>query len=130
MEPDMASTMVQKVTDDGYNVGTIHADNDSTTTARLKVKFKSLEKKDDKNHVKKNLSKHLYGLSKNHKALKSAGVIPYIVRCFMYAICSNKASKLELEQELKRIVPHIFGDHSQCSSSQWCKYQNDPENYK
>ena len=59
MEPDMAISMVERMNDKGCSVGVIHADNDSTTTSRLKEKFGNIKKRDDKNHLKKNLSKQL-----------------------------------------------------------------------
>ncbi|CAC5411937.1 unnamed protein product [Mytilus coruscus] len=110
MEPDMACSMIQRLAEDGFTVGTLHADNDATTQSRLP---RSIIKKDDKIHVKKNLSKRLYGLSKNYKQLKSAKVIPYIVRCFMYAISRHQNCKQSMKAELATIVPHIFGHHEQ-----------------
>ncbi|OPL20372.1 hypothetical protein AM593_02294, partial [Mytilus galloprovincialis] len=60
MEPDMAVEMTHKLNDSGCQIKVLHADNDSTTTSRLKVHFEDLEKKDDQNHVKKGFSKKLY----------------------------------------------------------------------
>lgn len=124
MEPDMASSMLCSLQADGYYVKAIHADNDSTTAARLKCDFPSIEKKQDKNHLKKNLSKQLYKLAKTYKELKKPGTIPYVVRCFMYAIASNDKSKL------KPIVPHIFGNHSLCIDAAWCTYHKNPSVYR
>ncbi|CAG2250443.1 uncharacterized protein [Mytilus edulis] len=126
MEPDMACSMIQRLAEDGYTVGTLHADNDATTQSRLP---RSIIKKDDKTHVKKNLSKRLYGLSKNYKQLKSAKVIPYIVRCFMYTISKHQNSKQSMKTELATIVPHIFGHHEQCSPT-WCTYVKDPTKFR
>ncbi|CAC5422359.1 unnamed protein product [Mytilus coruscus] len=126
MEPDMACSMIQRLAEDGYTVGTLHADNDATTQSRLP---RSIIKKDDKTHVKKNLSKRLYGLSKNYKQLKSAKVIPYIVRCFMYAISRHQNCKQSMKAELATIVPHIFGHHEQCSPT-WCTYIKDPTKFR
>ena len=107
-------------------MGTIHADNDATTTSRLPT---SIKEKKNKTHVKKSLSKRLYGMSKIYKELKPAKVIPYIVRCFMYTISKHQDKKDSMKEELKTIVPHIFGDHSKCSSS-WCTYQKDPSKFR
>ncbi|XP_076110691.1 uncharacterized protein LOC143079310 isoform X2 [Mytilus galloprovincialis] len=126
MEPDMACSMIQRLAEDGYTVGTLHADNDATTQSRLPC---SIIKKDDKTHVKKNLSKRLYGLSKNYKQLKSAKVITYIVRCFMYTISKHQNSKQSMKTELATIVPHIFGHHEQCSPT-WCTYVKDPTKFR
>jgi hypothetical protein len=126
MEPDMACEMIKNMKDKGYTVGTLHADNDATTQSRLPS---SIKKRDDKSHVKKNLSSRLYKLSKQHKQLKSDKVIPYIVRCFMYAISKHQNSKDSMKLELQAIVPHIFGDHSKCPSS-WCTYNKDPLKFR
>lgn len=65
MESDMAASMLRRLKDDGFEISAIHADNDCTTAARLKAEFQSLEKRCDKNHLKKNMTKQLYSLSKS-----------------------------------------------------------------
>ncbi|CAG2238880.1 unnamed protein product [Mytilus edulis] len=130
MEPDMAVEMTHKLNDSGCQIKVLHADNDSTTTSRLKVHFEDLEKKDDQNHVKKGFSKKLYELSKKYKELKHPDVIPYLVRCFMYAIKENEGVTDELRVGLNRIVPHVSGDHSLCTNVEWCTYKDDPVNFK
>lgn len=105
MEPDMACSMINNMAKDGFAVGTLHADNDTTTQSRLPP---TIQKRDDKSHVKKNLSSRLYRLSKTYKQLKSPKVIPYIVRCFMYAISKNQDCKDTMEAELAAVIPHIF----------------------
>ncbi|CAC5374155.1 unnamed protein product [Mytilus coruscus] len=92
MEPDMALEMTHNLKDNGCPIHVLHADNDSTTTARLKVDFKELQKKDDQNHIKKGFSKKLYDLSKTFKELKHPEVIPYLVRCFIYKSLPNVES--------------------------------------
>lgn len=130
MEPDMAVSMIQKMKSKGCTVGVLHSDNDSTTIARLKSKFDDIVKKDDRNHVKKNLSTQLYGAAKKFKELKPQGVIPYIKRCYMYAIQSHHSkSDQALNSRLDSIVPHLYGEHDLCSSD-WCTYQQDPSKYK
>ncbi|XP_061168272.1 uncharacterized protein LOC133177209 [Saccostrea echinata] len=126
MEPDMASAMLNRMREDGCEVQTIHADNDSTTAARLKNMFPSLQKKQDKNHLKKNLTKQLYKLAKIYKQLKPAGTISYMVRCFMYAISTKYTSEEELMSKLEMVVPHMFGDHSLCEGATWCTYHKNP----
>ena len=69
MDADMAASMVRNIKDLGADVSVIHADNDRSTAARLKIEFKDLEKSDDQNHVKKGISKRLYYLSTAHKEL-------------------------------------------------------------
>ncbi|CAC5377993.1 unnamed protein product [Mytilus coruscus] len=86
-------------------VGIINADNDSTTT-RLRQKIENIKKRDDKNHVKKDLSKQLYAASNKIEELKGKGVIPYILRCFMYAISSKQSKEDELCERLKTALFH------------------------
>lgn len=119
MEPDMASAMLYRMKEDGCEVQAIHADNDSTTAARLRNDFPSLQKKQDKNHLKKNLTKQLYKLAKDHKQLKPTETISYVTRCCMYAISSKHNSEEELTSKLEMVVPHMFGDHSLFAEAAW-----------
>ena len=104
MEPDMASAMLRNLQTHGYEVNILHGDRDSTTMARIRPEFKDLQKKNDKNHFKKNLSRDFYKLSQTHKELKSAGVIPYLTRCYMYPISSQCASPEDLANKLEVIL--------------------------
>lgn len=45
MEPDMASAMLYRMKEDGCEVQTIHADNDSTTACRSTKKWLSIPSK-------------------------------------------------------------------------------------
>lgn len=130
MEADMAASMVHNVKDLGTDVSVIHADNDSSTAARLKIEFQNLEKRDDQNHVKKGLSKRLYNLSTTHKELKVSGVRDYLVRCVMYAIKSETSSTDNLKMALAKIVPHVFGEHTFCESASWCNFHENPDKFK
>ncbi|XP_062599938.1 uncharacterized protein LOC134261526 [Saccostrea cucullata] len=125
MEPDMAVSMLHKMKDCGHPVQVIHADNDSTTLSTLKLDFPELQKKDDKNHIKKGISKKLYALAAKWKELKSqSSVIPYLVRCFMYTLSRARTSD-DVREGLSQIVPHVFGDHAMCSD--WCTFKKDPD---
>lgn len=89
----MAMSMLHKMKDSGHPVQIIHGDNDSTTSSSLKLEFPEIRKKDDKNHIKKGISKKLYTLATKWKELKSqSSVIPYLVRCFMYALAKANTS--------------------------------------
>ena len=122
MEPDMAISMVERMNEKGCSVGVIHADNDSTTS-RLKGKFGNIKKRDDKNHLKKNLSKQLYFAANKYEELKGKGVVPFITRCYMYAISSKHTSTEELSET------HLYGNHSGCSAD-WCSYSKQPKTYR
>lgn len=125
----MAASMLRRLKDDGFEISAIHADNDSTTAARLKAEFQSLEKRCDKNHLKKNITKQLYSLSKSHKQLKQEGVICYITKCYMHPLSIKRQSEEEVGRKLDMVVPHIFGDHNLCSTS-WCAYHRNPKSYR
>ena len=125
----MAISMVKRMQLRGCEVGVIHADNDSTTSSRLKAQFQNIKKRDDKNHTKKNLSRRLYAASRKFKELQPRGVIPYISRCFMYAISSNQSNEEKLNQHLGSIVPHLYGNHSDCTGD-WCSYSKQPDTFR
>ena len=75
MEPDMAVAMAHNLAEEGFRIDVVHADQDSTTAARLKVDFPNLEKKDDQNHLKKSISKSLYELSKRFEMKKLSRIV-------------------------------------------------------
>lgn len=77
----------------------------------------------DKNHVKKNIVKRLYELRSKHKEL-SIKVVNAISKNFSYMVSQNKGNASGIENGLKALVGHLFGDHECCSSS-WCGYQRD-----
>ncbi|CAC5422659.1 unnamed protein product [Mytilus coruscus] len=128
MEPDMAVSMAHKMNDNECAIDVIHADNDFTTM--LKLDNENLKKKDDQNHTTKGITKSLIELSKRHKELKPGEVIPYLNRCFMYAITQNSSSGLQIDDGLSRIVPHVFGDHELCGAVDWCTFKDDPISFK
>ncbi|XP_061171364.1 uncharacterized protein LOC133180923 [Saccostrea echinata] len=130
MEADMALNMLGEMEKEGCHVDIFHADNDSSTSGMLKSEFPNTIKMDDQNHVKKGFTKQLYELGKRYKELKQAEVIPYIQRCFAYAIQSNAGNSTKVEEDLDRIVPHIFGDHNKCSAAQWCTYNENPSSFR
>ncbi|VDI30256.1 Hypothetical predicted protein [Mytilus galloprovincialis] len=106
MESDMAVSMAHTLKNDGCEIKVIHADNDSVTTSKLKVDFEDLEKRDEKNHLKKGLSKSLHQMSINcHLFLDDTR--EYILRCFMYAITGGTTED-DIKVSLDRIVPHIY----------------------
>ncbi|CAC5388974.1 unnamed protein product [Mytilus coruscus] len=130
MEPDMAISMAHKMNDNECAIDVIHADNDSTTMLKLKLDFENLKKKDDQNHTTMGITKSLIELSKRHKELKPGEVIPYLNRCFMYAITQNSSSELQIDEGLSRIVPHVFEDHELCGAVDWCTFKDDPISFK
>ena len=59
----------------------------------------------------------------------SSKVINYLVKCFPIVVAQNKTDPEAMKSSLRCIVSHSFGDHSGCNDS-WCKYQQNPNEYK
>ena len=83
--------------------------------------------------MKRSLTTRLYNLSQNEKfdncSPLSQKVINYLVKCFSYATAQNKGDPKGIQAAIKSIVPHAFGDHSNCETS-WCKFKSNPGTYK
>jgi hypothetical protein len=128
MEPDMVIQMVKDANAKGVKVSTIVGDEDSTTIARARKEVdRELKKGSDMNHLKKILGNKLYELKKKHKVLSPA-VIKYFQKNFATAVRQNKGNELEISKRLRQIVPHAFGDHTQCG--EWCGYIQNPQGYR
>lgn len=129
MESALALDMAKSLRDRGFKISKITMDDDSTTISRMRNNIDpNIMKMSDKNHVRKNMSNALYKLQEKHKSL-STKTINYLLKDVSYAISQNKGNAKGLESSLKAIVPHSFGDHSQCDA-RWCGYLNDPTSYK
>ncbi len=59
----------------------------------------------------------------------SGKVIEYLGKCFSYCITQNAGDSQALQEGIKLIVPHAFGDHQNCKQL-WCGYKKDNINYK
>ena len=55
-------------------------------------------------------------------------VIRYFQWCFGYALKQNKDDEEGVQNGLKSIMPHAYGDHSSCGN--WCGYLKNPASYK
>lgn len=73
----------------------------------------------------KNVGKHLFQLQASKKVRLSKVVINHIQKCLKYAFAKNQGNKEDLEQNLKAIIPHQFGDHSLCFPK-FCGYKREP----
>ena len=51
------------------------------------------------------------------------------MKCFSYATAQNKGDSKGIQAAVRSIVPHAFGDHSNCVGS-WCGFKNDPVSYR
>lgn len=127
MEPAMACEMLQGIKDQGNRVQTLVMDNDSTTIARVKATVDpAITKKSDSNHTRKGFTGSLVELGNTYKVLKNNRVRSHIERCFMYCVKQNSGNSTKLADDLNKIVPHLYGEHSECGT--WCK--SDKTNYK
>ena len=125
MEPDMVVEMVAKTSERGVMVTGVVGDDNTTTVARLKKSFAhKIEKKSDKNHVRKNLSNQLNQLKTSHKGLSSK-VTSYIMKLFNYCIASNRNDPLGISKGLDAVVNHPFGNHTFCNEA-WCRFIHNP----
>lgn len=98
----------------------------STTVQRFRD-WKKPSPKSAKNHVVKNLSNALHQVRETHKGI-SVSIIKYFTKCFSYAVHQNFGDAGGIRKNLTAIVPHAFGDHSQCDES-WCTYLRNPDTY-
>lgn len=60
MELDMVLVMLRNFRIYGYEVNVFYGDSDSIIMVRLKLEFKELKKRNDKNYFKKNFLKEFY----------------------------------------------------------------------
>lgn len=93
-------------------IKTIVGDDDSSAIASLRrLSPYSIIKWSDFNHVKKTFNSKLYDIKLN------ATLREYFSKMFALAINKNKMEEDNVKSALLNIVPHAFGDHSQCSLS-------------
>ncbi|RUA06481.1 MAG: hypothetical protein DSY43_01900 [Gammaproteobacteria bacterium] len=128
MESSIAIEICQK---DQYQV--LIGDDDSTVISRLRAEVNSnLEKWSDINHATCTLTKALYeGRGRNFgpdNDRLNEHVIDHVKTCFTYALHQNKNNISGIVEGIKAIVPHSFGDHTNCG--QWCRQRKDPEAYR
>lgn len=95
---------------DELKVNTLVMDNDSTTIARVKATVDpNIRKKCDSNHTRKGFTGKLVDMSNTFKALKNVKVRGHVERCFMYCVKQNQGKSTQLEEDLQKIVPHLYG---------------------
>ena len=134
MEPATAVELFNRAPDQSVKFSVYTGDDDSTTEAHIREKVTyEVEKKGAIIHMKRSLTTRLYNLSQNEKFDNcpplSQKVINYLVKFFSYATAQNKGDSKGIQAAIKSIVPHAFGDHSNCETS-WCKFKSNPGTYK
>lgn len=134
MEPDAAVELFNRAPTQGVKFSIYTGDDDSTTEAHIRQKVAyDVEKCSDIIHMKRSLTTRLYNLGQTAKfdncSPLSQKVINHLVKCFSYAIAQNKGDSKGIQAALRCIVPHAFGDHSNCGVT-WCGFKSDPASYK
>ncbi|XP_062585262.1 uncharacterized protein LOC134246936 [Saccostrea cucullata] len=129
MEPDMIVGMIKGMKDNNISVSELVMDEDSTTIARAKkVCGEDLTKYSDRNHIKKTFTNKLYDLQRAKKYSQLRGkTIAHLKKCFSYALAQHQKNPEEMRKSLGAIVPHVYGDHSECRT--WCKHRRNPDTY-
>jgi len=129
MESVSGEQGLDELTSDGIPVEYIIGDGDSTMMARVRNKYPNLKKRFDKNHVVKNIGKSLYSLQASRKNKLSKTTVQHILKCLKYALAKNQGNAAELKENLKNIIPHQFGDHSNCNERFCAEKRNPGEKY-
>ncbi|WAR24663.1 hypothetical protein MAR_038332, partial [Mya arenaria] len=126
MESVSGQICVQELNSGGTPVEILEGDGDNNLISRLKTNLNlEMKKRFDKNHVVKNIGKHLRTLQ-SEKGLKlSVNTITHISNCVSYAFSKHQGDKVGIEDNLKAIIPHNFGDHTLCQD-RFCGYKRKP----
>lgn len=56
----------------------------------------------------------------------SKSVIMHIQKCLKYIFAKNQGNRVGMEENLKALIPHQFGDHSLCKPH-FCGYKRSPQ---
>ena len=127
MESSIVVDMVKEINTKDCTIKTLVGDEDATTISHVRSEVdQNIEKRTDKNHLRKTLGNELYSLQKKHKGCLSSRTISYLQKCFNYMCEQNRGKPDGIVSGLKCIVSHAFGDHDSCQ--EWCGYLRDPEN--
>ena len=126
MESVSGEKGVKELAAEGTPVEYLEGDGDNTLVARLKTNSNiDMKKRFDKNHIVKNIGKHMYALHAEKGIRLSKNVIMHIQKCLKYDFAKNQGDKDGLQENLKAIIPHQFGDHSFCCGK-FCGFKRKP----
>ncbi|KAL4220167.1 hypothetical protein ACF0H5_020576 [Mactra antiquata] len=114
MESASGEKGIMEMLKDGTPIEIVEGDGDKTLISRMKTHQNiDLKKRFDRNHVVKNIGKHLYNLP-NQKIKISKNVISHIQKCLKYVFAKNQGDPTGMAENLRAIIPHQFGDHTFC----------------
>ena len=109
-------------------VSVLVGDDDSSTISKVRRNVEhEVEKWSDVVHAKRSFGSSLYSIKTQNRSLTDM-VIWYFQWCFGYTLKQNKDDEEGVQNGLKSIVPHAYGDHSSCGN--WCGYLKNPASYK
>ena len=109
-------------------VSVLVGDDDSSTISKVRKNVEhKVEKWSDVVHAKRSFGSSLYSIKTQNRSLTDM-VIWYFQWCFGYTLKQNKDDEEGVQNGLKSIVPHAYGDHSSCGN--WCGYLKNPASYK
>ncbi|CAC5421925.1 unnamed protein product [Mytilus coruscus] len=129
MEPDVGVSLIKKLEEKKCTVSTLIMDDDATTMSKIRQNIDhDITKWSDIKHVQNSLGKKLYVLPTSYKKSTRNDDIAHLMKCFTYAVHSNKNNKQQTQKDLSAIVPHVFNEHENCNV-RWCRYLTNPENY-
>ncbi|CAG2233936.1 unnamed protein product [Mytilus edulis] len=129
MEPDVGVSLIKKLEEKKCTVSTLIMDDDATTMSKIRQNIDhDITKWSDIKHVQNSLGKKLYVLPTSYRKSIRNDDIAHLMKCFTYAVHSNKNNKQQMQNDLSAIVPHVFNEHDHCNV-RWCRYLKNPENY-
>ena len=109
-------------------VSVLVGDDDSSPISKVRRNVEhEVEKWSDVVHAKRSFGSSLYSIKTQNRSLTDM-VIRYFQWCFGYTLKQNKDDEEGVQNGLKSIVPHAYGDHSSCGN--WCGYLKNPASYK
>ena len=131
MEPAVAVDLAKSTESCNARIACIVADDDASTLKKLQDEYGNVQKQSDIGHCKRSLGAKLRDAKARSKQCKqlTTTVIQYVEKMFSYALQNNKGEPDSLCKTLLAIVPHAFGDHTNCNPS-WCGYLKDATAYK
>ena len=124
-----ATTGVQGVRElqaEGTPLEYLEGDGDNTLISKIRSDLHiTMKKRFDKNHVVKNITKSLYQLKAEKGVKLTKTIILHLEKCLKYIFAKNIGNKDGMEENLRALIPHQFGDHTECKP-RFCGYQRKP----
>lgn len=126
MEATSGVKGVKELFEEGTPVEFLEGDGDNTLISKIKTDLNlTMKKRFDKNHVVKNFTKGLYKLKAEKNVKLSKSIICHLEKCLKYAFSKNQGDRSGMEENLKALVPHQFGDHNLCQP-RFCGFKRKP----